>query len=64
MNDAFDERIRPYKPCNNFLFHLLLVGTGDGVVKTSIYCVVCLVAIRGHTTCIVKTRHRTLLLGV
>ena len=36
----------------------------DGVVKTSIYCVVCPVATRGHTTCIVKTRQRTLLLGV
>ncbi len=36
----------------------------DGVVKTSIYCVVCPVAIRRHTTCVVKTRHRTLLLGV
>ncbi len=36
----------------------------DGVVKTSIYCVVCPVVIRGHTACMVKTRHRTLLLGV
>ena len=36
----------------------------DGVVKTSIYGVVCPVATRWHTTCIVKTRHRTLLLGV
>ena len=39
-------------------FHL------DGVVKTSIYCVVCPVAIRWHTICMVKARHRTLLLGV
>ena len=40
--------------------------TLDGVVKTSIYCVECPVAIRGHTICIVKTRtsRRTLLLGV
>ncbi len=47
--------------------HLIVTGINfncDGVVKTSIYCVVCPVAIREHTTCIVKTRHRTLLLGV
>ncbi len=36
----------------------------DGVVITSIYCVVCPVATRWHTSCIVKTRLRTLLLGV
>ena len=31
----------------------------DGVVKTSIYCVVGVGTIRGHTTCIVETRPYT-----